>query len=403
MEKAVAIDEILTRSIDSLYPSKEKLREVLLSDKKLTFYLGADATGPTLHLGHSTNFILLEKLRKLGHSIIVLFGDFTAQIGDPSGKEAVRVTLSVGQVNENLATWEKQVSKLIDFSDTTNPPRILRNSEWLAKLTFSDLIGVASNFTVQQMIERDMFQERLKNEKPIYLHEFFYPLMQGYDSVMMDVDGEIGGNDQTFNMLAGRTLLRKMKDKEKFVIATTLLINPKTGKKLMSKSEGQFIGMDDSPQDMYGKTMALNDEAVFPMFTHCTKLSLEEIDTLQQEVVAGTVNPKEIKMKLAHTLVSMYHSAKDADSAEQWFASAFSKKEVPDDIPTIKASKGELLLDVLLSGNYVPSKAQGRRLVLEGAISDLDTKEKISDPAEQVSSSRKLKIGKHQFVSIEVN
>src|ERR1035437_3298275 len=231
---ASKIDEILSRSVSAIYPSTDEFRKALLSGKRLRIYLGADATGSQLHIGHATNLIILERLRKLGHEIIVLFGDFTAMIGDPTDKRATRVQLTEEQVKKNIKSWETQVGKVIDFKDKTNPARFVKNSTWLSKLNFKDLIKLASNFTVQQMIERDMFEKRLNENKPIYLHEFFYPLMQGYDSVALDVDVEVGGNDQTFNMLAGRTLQKIYNNKNKFVIVTTLLVNPKTNKKLMN-------------------------------------------------------------------------------------------------------------------------------------------------------------------------
>ena len=195
------VDQILTRSIAHILPSKEELKKLLQSGKRIRIYIGADATGPDLHLGHATNFILIEKLRKLGHEVIILFGDFTAMIGDPTGKEVTRKPLTQSDVDSHISTWKAQVEKILDFSDKENPPRIVKNSEWLSKLNFGDILKIASNFTVQQMIERDMFQKRHEDQKPIHLHEFLYPLMQGYDSVALDVDVEIGGNDQTFNML----------------------------------------------------------------------------------------------------------------------------------------------------------------------------------------------------------
>ena len=233
------IDEILERGVSNIYPTKEGLRELLLSGKKLKIYLGADPTGTELHLGHSKNFILLEKLRRLGHEVVVLFGDFTAMIGDPTGKLNTRVSLSEKEVKNNLKSWKKQLSPIIKFKTFLDDgAKIVKNSKWLSKLSFGDITRLSSNFTVQQMIERDMFDKRIKEGNPIYLNEFLYPLMQGYDSVVLGVDVEIGGTDQTFNMLAGRTLLKKLKNKEKFVITIDLIVDPKTGKK-MSKSEGK--------------------------------------------------------------------------------------------------------------------------------------------------------------------
>ncbi len=230
------IEELLSRSVKEILPSKEAFKDALLSGKRLKIYIGTDATGASLHLGHSTNYLILEKFRQMGHEVIFLIGDFTSRIGDPTDKgETARKQLSREEVIENTKTWLEQVRPIVDIENPENPVKILYNHDWLAKLTFEDVIKLASHFTVQQMIERDMFEKRLNENKPLYLHELFYPLMQGYDSVAMDVDVEMCGSDQKFNALAGRTLLRKIKDKEKFVFITTLLENPKTKDKMMSK------------------------------------------------------------------------------------------------------------------------------------------------------------------------
>lgn len=224
------IEEILTRSIAEILPTKDGLRNELKSGKRLRIYTGTDATGTSLHIGHATNYMVLEKLRRLGHEVIFLVGDFTARIGDPTDKnETARKQLTREQVIENVKTWIDQVRPVIDVDNKENPVRILFNNDWLSKLSFEDVINLASNFTVQRMIERDMFQVRMQSNKPLYLHEMLYPLMQGYDSVAIDVDVEMCGRDQKFNALAGRTLLKKIKNKEKFVLITTLLENPKTG------------------------------------------------------------------------------------------------------------------------------------------------------------------------------
>src|SRR3989344_1890200 len=232
MEKE--INELLTRSVAKILPTKNGLREALESGKRLRIYIGTDATETSLHIGHATNYMILEKLRKLGHEVIFLVGDFTARIGDPTDKnETARKQLTREQVELNVKTWIDQVKPVIDVDNKENPVRVLYNNDWLSILTFEDVINLASNFTVQQMIERDMFQVRMQSEKPLYLHEMFYPLMQGYDSVAMDVDIDMCGMDQKFNALAGRTLLKKLKNKDKFVLITTLLVNPITGEKMM--------------------------------------------------------------------------------------------------------------------------------------------------------------------------
>lgn len=396
------IDEILSRSVSAILPTKDELKKQLLSGKRLRFYIGADATGPDLHLGHATNFMLLEKFRKLGHEVIILFGDFTAMIGDPTDKGAARVRLTQAQVNSHIKTWKEQVSKVVDFKDKKNPPRLVKNSTWLSKLSFSDLIDISSHFTVQHMIERDMFDKRLKEEKPIYLHEFYYPLMQGYDSVALDVDVELGGNDQTFNMLAGRILQRKINNREKFVVATTLLANPKTGKKLMSKSEGNYIGLRDSAQDMYGKTMALADEVIISVFTDCTYVPMADIKALESAMAAGTLNPRDAKARLAKEIVTMYHGADKARQAEENFINTFKKGGVSEDAKEVYVKSGALLVDVLLLEDLIKSKSEFTRLIQGNGVSVVGSDKKIDDPKFAITEPVDLKIGKQRFIKLRL-
>ncbi len=261
------VKAFLERSVESVYPDLGTVERALSSGKRFRIYSGIDPTGPTLHLGHLIWLRKLAELQKMGHEVIMLIGDFTAMIGDPTDKGAARVRLTRAQVLANCKQYKKQASKFISFTGK-NPAKLVFNSKWLAKMSFSDVVDLASHFTVQQMSERDMFEKRLKEGKPVYLHEFLYPLMQGYDSVAMDVDMEIGGNDQTFNMLAGRTLLREMKGKEKFVITMQLLTD--TSGKKMGKSEGNMLTFDDAPEEMYGKVMSWTDGMILPGFRLCT-------------------------------------------------------------------------------------------------------------------------------------
>src|SRR3989338_9656705 len=288
------VEELLSRSVKEIIPSKESLKEVLLSGKKLRIYIGTDATGESLHLGHATNYMILEKFRKLGHEVIFLIGDFTSRIGDPTDRnDSERKQLSREEVVNNTETWVDQIRPLIDVDNKENPVKIMYNHEWLSKLILEDILGLASNFTVQQMIERDMFQNRMKENRPLYLHELFYPLMQGYDSVAMNVDMEMCGNDQKFNALAGRTLLKKLKNKEKFVFVTTLLENPITKEKMMSKSKGTGVFLDCDANQMFGAVMSQPDENMQQLFIDCTWLDFREIDEILNS------HPKEAKMRLA--------------------------------------------------------------------------------------------------------
>lgn len=391
------IDVLLSRSVSTILPSKDELKKEFMSGRRLKIYIGADATGPDLHLGHATNFFFLERMRQLGHEIVILFGDFTAMIGDPSDKDATRVRLSKEEVEKNIQTWKKQISKVLKVDDKNNPVIFEKNSKWLSKLSFEKVVDLASNFTVQQMIERDMFDKRIKEGKPVYVHEFLYPLMVGYDSVVLDVDIELGGNDQTFNMLAGRTLQKNLTGKNKFVVATTLLQNPVTGKKLMSKSEGGYVSLQDDPKNMYGKIMALPDEVIKPLFIDGTWLSDEEISDLDGMI---SEDPKAAKMRLAREIVSIYHNKHTAEKEEKSWVDTFSKGGVPEGVQIIKATANKGLIDVLVENKILESRGEFRRLVEAGGIKKADGSQ-IKDPNALVETDT-YKIGKKRFLKIEV-
>ncbi|MCF7816076.1 MAG: tyrosine--tRNA ligase [Candidatus Pacebacteria bacterium] len=386
------IEELLTRSVEEILPSKKELREVLMSGKRLRIYIGTDATGTSLHLGHATNYIILEKFRKLGHEVIFLIGDFTSRIGDPTDKsDTARKQLTREDVMQNTKTWINQVKPVIDVDNTENPIRILFNHDWLAQLTFEDIINLASNFTVQQMIERDMFQKRMESGKPLYLHELFYPLMQGYDSVAMDVDIEMCGMDQKFNALAGRTLLKKLKNKEKFVFITTLLENPTTGEKMMSKSLGTGVFLDFNEVKMYGAIMAQADENMRQLFVDCTSCSFDEIQT-----ILSAENPRDAKMQLAFKITQTYHGDKKAECAQKQFIETFQKGIAPDDVVEIKP----VYIESLLTAEIIMSKTELRRLLEAGGVKDAETGEKLFEIPDHVDTPRVLKIGKRRFVKL---
>ncbi len=391
------IDELLTRGVSAIFPSKEELKKLLMSGKKLTVYLGADPNGKDLHLGHSKNFILLEKFRKLGHTAIVLLGDFTAMLGDPTDKSTTRALLTVKEVKANMATWKKQLSPIVNFGTFKNRSRIVKNSTWLSKLSFGDVVKLSSCFTVQQMIERDMFQKRIEEKKPLFLHEFMYPLMQGYDSVALNADIEIGGNDQTFNMLAGRTLVKQYKNKEKFVIANTLIVDEKTGRK-MSKSEGNYIGLNESPVNMFGKVMATGDGLILPLLQDCTTVALSVVCEVKQALEKGE-NPKIYKEMLAYELVKMYHGEREAKKAKDFFNKTFSQNQIPSNIKEITITEGVLLVDVFLQEGIVTSKSEFARLIKEHAVTNLTSDVKITD-IKQVATIGVYKVGKHRFLKV---
>ena len=336
----------------------------------------------------------MEELRQLGHEIVILFGDFTARIGDPTDKATTRKQLSSEDVASNVRGWVEQVRPIIRFDIDENPAKIVYNSEWLSKLTFSDVVELASNFTVQQMLERDMFEKRLKDNIPIHLHEFMYPLMQGYDSVAMNVDAEVCGTDQTFNALAGRTLLKRLKNKEKFVIAMDLMANPKTGA-LMSKSQGTGVFIDSTPNDLFGAIMSQPDEMIDPLFLMCTRIPMSEKDAL---IALG---PREAKARIAFDIVRRFHGEIAAKSAEESFNNAFSKGGVPDDIQEVTIADGESLADALVKAKIVPSKTEWRRLIEAGGIKTEDDV-KITDPNFKPAKGMVLKIGKRRFAKVKL-
>jgi tyrosyl-tRNA synthetase len=399
MDDKDKIEELLTRSVSVVYPNKEALKEVLLSGKKLRIYNGIDPTATYVHLGHATNYLILKRFQELGHKIIILVGDFTAMIGDPSDKSAARKRLTKEEVLENLKTFKEQISKVINFDDKDNPVEFRFNSEWLRVLDFEKIAELASHFTVQQMIERDNFQKRLKENKPLYVHEFLYPLMQGYDSVALEADMEIGGTDQTFNMLAGRTLVKAYQSREKFVITTTLLEHPVTKEKLMSKSLGTGIGLDEEPNSMFGKVMAMDDLTMIQLFTDCTNLSMDEINQIKDELEKGA-NPKEIKVRLAKEIVKMYHSEEEAEKAAEEWENTFSRGEFPENAPVVEANKEIKIGDALVEKGIIESKSEFRRLIESGAVSEYPDI-KITDPNALVEKDRKIKVGKKIFVQFK--
>jgi len=391
------INELLSRGIQNIYPTKEFLENKIKKGEKLTIYLGIDPTGPTLHLGHAIPIKKLSEFQKLGHKIILLMGDFTAMIGDPTDKSAVRKQLTHKEVMVNLKNYKKQASKLISFTGK-NPAQFKFNSKWLGKMNFEEVLSLASQMTVQQMLERDMFDKRIKEGKPISIHEFMYPLMQGYDSVAMNVDGEIGGNDQTFNMLCGRNLMKTIKNKEKFVI-TMKLLEDNSGKK-MGKTEGNMVSMSDTPEEMFGKVMSWTDGLIVPGFELCTNISTTEIKSISDDINSNNINPRDLKMRLACEIITMYYGEKKALEAEESWENTFSKKEIPEDVLEIKIKEGELLVDVFLNNKIISSKTEFRRLIESGAITNLETDKKISDSHEKAEKGT-YRIGKKRFCRIE--
>ncbi len=326
------IDELLTRGVDTVYPTTETLEKVLRSKKKLTLYQGFDPTGIQMHIGHMVGFRKLAQFQKLGHHVIFLIGDGTGLAGDPSGKTRAREQfLSRDELRKNALDYVKQASKLVDF-DGENPVEIKYNGDWLTTLTLQDILEIAGNFTLQQLEERDLFEKRKKEGQPINMREFLYPLLQGYDSVAMEVDLELGGSDQMFNMLAGRQLVQNMLHKEKFVMTTPLLTDSQ-GRKI-GKTEGNVIALNDKPEELFGKIMSLSDDVIVHGLEYLTDVPMGEIERIANEIKNGG-HPVDYKKKLAYEIVKQLNDEKAAQSSQDYFERTVQNKQMPTDIPTI--------------------------------------------------------------------
>jgi tyrosyl-tRNA synthetase len=397
------LNTVLERGVEKIYPSKSALEAKLNSGAKLKVYLGVDPSGTDLHVGHTVPLRKLRHFQDLGHHVILLIGSFTGMIGDPTGKSKTRVPLTKEQVLQNAKDFQDQAAKVLDFKN--NPPEVVYNGDWLEKLTFKEVVELSSHFTLSQMIERDMFQDRIKNNMPIGLHEFMYPLMQGYDSVHMEVDVEIGGTDQTFNMLAGRKLLEEYKGKEKFVV-TCPLITDKEGRK-MGKSEGNAIPIRSKPEEIYAITMSLPDEFIDKLFIQCTDVSLDDIAEMNKKIAAGE-NPMAFKKQLAYELVKIFHSEDDAKRAQGAFESVVQHDELPDDIPEWKVEPGLTeITDLVYMTGLVDSKSDAKRMVKQGAVSLLDgiSEKKIDEPNTLVELKDNLivRVGKRRYIRLRFN
>ncbi len=381
-----------SRYIEAVFPSKEKAAELMGAGKQLVFYLGIDPTGPDIHLGHSTNLFILKKLWELSHKIILLIGDFTATVGDPTDKEAARKPLTDKEIKENMKTYLDQAHKILPRGSF----EAKYNGKWYKKMSVEEWLRITSLLTQQQMVSRDMFQERIKKDKPISLQEFVYPVLQGYDSVAMDVDGEVGGNDQTFNMLVGRDLLRKLGGKEKIVITTRLLEDPLTGKKIMNKSEGQYISLNDPVPEIFGKTMAMPDSAIVPLFSYTTEVSDEKISEAKSRLEKGE-NPKAIKEELAYELVRMYHGEKEAEKAKEEFKRVFGQGQLPEKIEEFKmGSDSTKLTELLKESGLASSMSEAKRLIEQKAVSVNDKVVESWDY--EIKKGDIIKVGPRKFV-----
>src|SRR3989344_1107571 len=392
-----------SRFIDKIYPSAAKLEETLRLGRRLTIYWGADPTALDLHLDHSNALFILREFQKLGHKAIFLIGDFTGRIGDPTDRLNPRPSLSDKEISKNAQNLKKQASKILDFNSKNNPAEVKFNSQWLKKLNLADILGLSANFTHAQLIERDMFERRIKEKKVIRVPELFYPLLQGYDSVAMGADVEIGGTDQTFNMLVGRRLVRIYRHKEKFVITKPILANPKTGGQLMSKSAGNYISLGASAPEMYGKLMALPDELITRALELWTFYPQKEIDKLKTALKKKTINPRDAKRILALEVTKIYHGAVRASAAAREFSRVFKEKETHQRIPQIKVKRGSMgVIELIVKGGLASSKSEATRLVKQGGVRV--NQKSVSDPKFIIklpTNGVLLQVGKRKFLRIK--
>lgn len=389
------IAEVLTRGVAEVLPSVDSLA-AQMEQRKIKVYLGIDPTGNQLTLGHSVVLRKLQQFAELGHEVILLIGNGTVRIGDPTGRDASRPMLSDEAIETNFKTWKKQASKILDFSKVT----IRRNGDWLDKLTYTDIVKLLAQTTVQQLIERDMFQTRIKNAQPIFGHEIIYPLLQGYDSVVMDVDLEIGGTDQTFNMMMGRHLQKAYNNHEKWVLATPI-INGTDGRK-MSKSFGNFIALTEAPNDMYGKLMRTADDMIVEYFTILTDLPMSEVKAIEDAIAAGE-NPMVFKKKLAFLITQMYHSTEDAEVAQAFFEQTVQNREVPEQITEVTVSATQTTwLELLKTLLPEESNSNLRRLIEQGGVELQPNGERPTDPNGRVTieNGMVVRAGKRRYFKV---
>lgn len=394
------IDVLLTRGVNTIYPTKEELEKVLRSGKKLKLYQGFDPTGTELHIGHMMGLRKLAQWQKLGHHVIFLIGTGTGLAGDPSGKLTAREKFfNEDELKQNAKDYVMQAKKLLSF-EGENAVEILYNGDWLNKLQLEDVLNIAGNLTVQQLIERDMFQERIKNKADINMREFMYPLLQGYDSVAMDVDLELGGNDQTFNMLVGRKLQRAMNNREKFVMTTPLLADSKGSK--IGKSEGNVISITDTPTNLFGKIMSLSDEVIVKGLEYLTDIPMDEVSSIEEKLKNGE-NPIDFKKKLAFEVVKQLNSQNDAQIAKEAFENTVQKRETPQDIQEFSVSDSDKpLLDVLVESKSIESKSEAKRLVEQGGLEVDGVRATFETANMGIQNGMIVKVGKHKYLKLVV-
>lgn len=395
MENTQKIEELLSRGVAEAI-DRDHLKERLLSGEKLRIKLGIDPTSPNLHIGRAVLLLKLRDFQELGHTAVFIVGDMTGVVGDTSDKESERPMLTREQVESNMQNYLEQAFKILDREKTETH----YNSEWLSKLGFMELSKMASQFGLNEFASRELIAKRLDSGQRVSFHELLYPLMQGYDSVAVKADVELGGTDQRFNLLAGRHLQPLYKQAPQDILMANIILG--TDGRKMSSSWGNTINLTDAPNDMFGKVMSVPDELIIDYLVHCTRVPMAEVAQREKELKDGA-NPRDAKVFLAKALVSMYHGAEAGAEAENYFVNTFSKGEIPTDIPEHTAEKGQSLVDFLVAAGVAGSKSDARRKIEQGGVSMND--EKITDPAtlmSEVHAGQVLKVGKKDFVKVSL-
>ncbi|HVO75522.1 MAG TPA: tyrosine--tRNA ligase [Ignavibacteriaceae bacterium] len=393
--------ELIRRGTSEIIPEEDlfkKLEYSLEKNKPLNIKLGCDPSRPDLHIGHSVVLRKLAQFQSLGHQAILIIGDFTGMIGDPSGRNITRPPLTLRETRENAKSYFEQASRILQKDKT----KIVYNSDWLGKMSFEDVIKLASKYTVARMLERDDFTKRMKAGEPISLHELLYPLAQAMDSVAIKSDVELGGTDQKFNLLVGRDIQREH-GMEPQVIITMPLLPGTDGVEKMSKSYNNYIGISEPPEEIYGKTLSIPDDLIYSYFELGTDVPNDKLREIKDKLSRKNINPRDLKRELARTLVAIYYDDEAAANAESEFDKIFIKKEIPDDLPVFKFSKNENeigILDLIVKVNFAPSKNEARRLVAQGGVY-IDGR-RIDEISESVKldNEKILKVGKRKFIKI---
>lgn len=391
--------DLIKRGTIEVLPEEElvkKLERSIKKNKPLIIKQGFDPTAPDIHLGHTVGVRKLRHFQELGHQVVVIIGDYTAMVGDPSEKNSTRPRLTHDEVMKHAKTYQEQFLKILDKKKT----RMRYNGEWFSKMTFTEIMELASKFTVARMLERDDFAKRYEGNLPISIHEFFYPLMQGYDSVVIKADVELGATEQKFNLVIARSIQKEF-NIEPQIVLTLPVLEGLDGKQRMSKSLGNYIGIDESPREIYGKTMSIPDDCIYRYFELVTDVDSHELKNIYQQLQDEKTNPRDVKKYLGRTLVRMYHSAQASQEAEKEFENIFIKKDLPDEIPEFRVEQAVVRIDdLLVVTQTAESKGQARRLIQGSGVS-IDG-EKITDPFHQVTITNGmiLKVGKRKFVKL---